>query len=79
MGAALAGLAFRGFGYASAATSLGDDETLASVSSRGDQHLDVDDTEDVQAEAEAEAVETGTVRKEAAADDARDFFDGKKG
>ncbi|BCW48936.1 hypothetical protein StoSoilB13_12780 [Arthrobacter sp. StoSoilB13] len=81
MGAALAGLAFRGFGYASSATTPEDDAASATAGTIEGEHLDADDTDDFQAEAEAEAaaVETGTVRKEAAADDARDFFDGKKG
>ncbi|XAS70700.1 aquaporin [Micrococcaceae bacterium Sec5.1] len=77
MGAALAGLAFRGFGYASADSNVADDVPLTSVPTSEDEHLDVDDTDDFRAE--AEEVETSTVRKEAAADDARDFFDGKKG
>ncbi|MFF1829692.1 MIP/aquaporin family protein [Paenarthrobacter sp. NPDC058040] len=72
LGAALAGFVFRGFSDATAARPAGDD---GADLEDAEQESDIDDAAAVApVELPAEPV-----RKTAPADDARDFFDGKKG
>lgn len=72
LGAALAGFVFRGFSDATATRPAGDD---GADLEDAEQELDVDDADAI---APVE-VPAEPVRKTAPADDARDFFDGKKG
>ncbi|MFJ5955100.1 MIP/aquaporin family protein [Paenarthrobacter sp. NPDC092416] len=83
VGAALAGFVYRGFSDATTSNAVPDD---ADSHDDGDYHLDADDTEDddFDVEEDARAVKHDGDRKPAASpaaggDDARDFFDGKKG
>ena len=72
LGAALAGFVFRGFSDATATRPAGDD---GADLEDAEQELDVDDADAI---APVE-VPAEPVRTTAPADDARDFFDGKKG
>jgi len=88
MGAALAGLAFRGFQGLSAANLATDTRSVASTDdgvndsfdAEGDPTEDVAETRDAKANPEAGIASARPApATPAAEDDARDFFDGKKG
>lgn len=88
MGAALAGLAFRGFQGLSAANLATDTRSVASTDdgvndsfdAEGDPTEDVAETRDADANPEAGIASARPApATPAAEDDARDFFDGKKG
>ncbi|MCT9870277.1 aquaporin [Paenarthrobacter aurescens] len=83
MGAALAGLAFRGFQGLSRATDAGAEDVQAGNDGINDAFDEVDeqagDAEEKEAAAKSETASSLPAPSAPAGDDARDFFDGKKG